>query len=101
MNKDFLKLAGRVVSANAADQSVLIESTESTNRLRVYADSKAFQRLNNSLLSVQFKGVKGKKLTGTFYIQGRVLMGCTFNPPSLLDIARAFGAVKYSPEHPK
>jgi hypothetical protein len=101
MSNDFLKLTGRVVSVNAADQSVLIESTEKSNRLRVYAGSKAFKRLNRSVQSAWFNGAKGKELTGTFYIQGRVLMGCTFNPPSLLDIARAFGAVKYSPEHPK
>jgi hypothetical protein len=73
MNREFLKLTGRVVRTNAADQSFLIESNQSHTRLWVYADNKAFQRLNNSLLSAQFKGTKGRELIGTFYIQGRVL----------------------------
>jgi hypothetical protein len=73
VNKDYLKLIGHIVRANAADQSFLIEIEQSHNRLWVYADNKAFQRLNNGLLSAQFKGVKGKELTGTFHIQGRVL----------------------------
>jgi hypothetical protein len=36
---------------------------------------------------------------GRFYIQGRVLLH--FDLPSRLDIAQAFGAVKYSPENKK
>lgn len=46
MKKKSLKLTGRVVSVNHADQSVLLESTEKSNRLRVYADNGRFKRLN-------------------------------------------------------
>jgi hypothetical protein len=46
MNKKFLHLIGHVISINAADQSVLLESTKKSNCLRVYADNKVFQSLN-------------------------------------------------------
>jgi hypothetical protein len=98
MNQESLKLTGRVVRANTADQSFLIEVKQSHSRLWVYADNKAFQKLNNLLLSAQFKGTKGKELTGTFCIQGRVLFH--FELPARLGRARAFSEVKYSPENP-
>ena len=102
MNKESLKLTGRVVSVNAADQSVLIESTESPNRLRVYTDNKAFKRLNHSLLSAQFNGAKGKELSGTFYIQGRVLLHfIKEGRTSLEDFCRAVNAWAGREDQPK
>jgi hypothetical protein len=99
MNKESLKLTGRVVGINAAEQSFLLESSEKSNRLRVYADDKTFKKLNHSFQSVWFNEAKGKELTGIFYIQGRVLLHFDLSP--WLDIMRAFGAVKYSPENRK
>jgi hypothetical protein len=75
MNKKFLKLTGRVVSVNAADQSVLIESTESPNRLRVYAVNKLFRQIDPLLTRAWFNGKKAREITGSFYIQGKVLIG--------------------------
>jgi hypothetical protein len=74
MNKKSLKLTGRVVSANATDQSVLLESTEKSNRLRVYADNEQFKKLTHIITESRFNGVNAKELTGTFYIQGKVLV---------------------------
>jgi hypothetical protein len=101
MKQESLKLAGRVVSVNAADQSVLIESTESPNRFRVYANNKLFKRIDHTLARSWFNGGKSREITGTFCIQGRVLLHFVLPFPSRLDIARAFGAVRYSPECPK
>jgi hypothetical protein len=81
MNKQSLKLTGRVVSVNTADQSVLIESTESPNRLRVYVDNELFKKLDHILTVSQFNGKKTKELTGTFYIQGRVLIDFALDKP--------------------
>jgi hypothetical protein len=75
MNKESLTLTGHVVSVNAADQSFLLESAESPNRLRVYANDKMFRKLNRSFQSAWFNETKGKEPTGIFYIQGRVLIG--------------------------
>jgi hypothetical protein len=74
MKEKSLKLTGRVVSVNAADQSILLESVESRSRLRVYADDGLFKKLNHILVSVQFNDEKNKDITRTFYIQGRVLI---------------------------
>ena len=74
MKKKSLKLTGRVVSINHADQSVLLESTEKSNRLRVYADNEQFKRLTHIITESRFNGVNAKELTGTFYIQGKVLV---------------------------
>jgi hypothetical protein len=74
MKEEYLKLAGRVVSVNAADQSVLIESTESPNRFRVYANNKLFKRIDHVLTISWFNGGKSREVTGTFYIQGKVLI---------------------------
>jgi hypothetical protein len=73
VKKESLKLTGRVVSVNAADQSIVLESTEKSNRLRVYADDKAFKKLNNAFQSAWFNGAKGGKLSVIFQIQVRVL----------------------------
>ncbi|MDR0584589.1 MAG: hypothetical protein LBG57_09620 [Treponema sp.] len=76
MKKESLKLTGRVVSVNTADQSVLLESTESPNRFRVYANNKLFKRIEHTLTISWFNGGKTRKITtGTFHIQGKVLMG--------------------------
>ena len=75
MNKETLTLIGRIVSVNAADQSVLFESTESPNRIRVYADNKVFKAIDHVLTRAWFNGGKTKKIIGTFYIQGKVLTG--------------------------
>jgi hypothetical protein len=99
MNQESLKLTGRVVSVNAAEQSFLIESIEKSNRLRVYADDKTFKKLNRTFQSAGFNGARGKEPAGIFHIQGRVLI--YFNLPSWLDVVRAFGALKYSPENRK
>jgi hypothetical protein len=96
VNKEFLKLTGRVVSVNAADQSFLIESEQSHSRLRVYADDALYKSFDRALGRLYFPGGKGGELTGTFYLQGRVLLH--FELLSRLDIARAFSAVKCSPE---
>ena len=56
MKKKSLKLTGRVVSVNHADQSVLLESTEKSNRLRVYADNGRFKRLNHIITESRFNG---------------------------------------------
>ena len=74
MKKKSLKLTGRVVSVNHADQSVLLESTEKSNRLRVYADNGRFKRLNHIITESRFNGLNAKETTGTFYIQGKVLL---------------------------
>jgi hypothetical protein len=74
MNNEFLKLTGRVAGVNAGDQSFVIESTKSSNRLRVYADNALFKKLDHVLTASQFHGGKAKEITGTFYIQGRVLV---------------------------
>jgi hypothetical protein len=99
MNKESLKLTGRVVNINAADQSFLIESMEKSNRLRVYADDKMFKKLNRSFQSTWFNGTKGREPAGIFHIQGRVLF--RFDLPSRLDVVRALGALKYSLENRK
>jgi hypothetical protein len=75
MSEESLKLTGRVTSVNAADQSVLIESTKSPNRFRVYADNKLFKKIDSTLTGSWFNGEKNKGITGTFCIQGRVLVG--------------------------
>ena len=75
MNKKSLKLTGRVVSVNHADQSVLLESTEKSNRLRVYTDNEQFKRLSHIITESRFNGVNAKETTGIFYIQGKVLIG--------------------------
>jgi nitrogen-specific signal transduction histidine kinase len=72
--KESLKLAGRIVSVNTADQSVLLESTDKSNRLRVYAVNEQFKRLTHIITESRFNGVNAKELTGTFYIQGKVLV---------------------------
>jgi hypothetical protein len=70
-----LKIVGRIVNTNTLDQSFCIESEQSKNRLRVYADDTLFKRLNNDLCKLRFAGKKDKEITsGTFYIQGRVLV---------------------------
>lgn len=75
MNKETLKVIGRIVSVNAADQSVLFESTESPNRIRAYAGNKVFKAIDHVLTGSWFNGGKTKKIIGTFYIQGKVLTG--------------------------
>jgi hypothetical protein len=74
MSKESLKLTGRVVNVNAADQSFLIKSTHGHARLRVYADNTLFKGLDHALAASQFYGGKAREMTGTFYIQGRVLV---------------------------
>jgi hypothetical protein len=87
MKEKSLKLNGRVVSINAADQSVLLESVESSNRLRVYTNNTLFRKLNYILTSSRFTGGKAKEITGTFYIQGKVLMGfSTSSKPAVVRI---------------
>jgi hypothetical protein len=74
MNNEFLNLTGWVVDVNAGDQSFVIGSTKSSNRLRVYADNALFRKLDHVLTVSQFHGGRAKEITGTFYIQGRVLV---------------------------
>jgi hypothetical protein len=66
----------------------------------VYAnDNEQFKRLTHIITESRFNGVNAKETTGTFYIQGKVLL--CFDMSFRLDIVRAFGAVKYSPENSK
>jgi hypothetical protein len=76
MNKDSLKLEGRVISVNAADQSFLIESKigHHKNRRYVFANDTIFRNLNRTIDASHFHSGKGMGMEGIFYIQGKVLM---------------------------
>jgi hypothetical protein len=85
-----LKLSGRVVNIDNDSQSVCIESGESKDRLRIYANNMVFGKLNRILHIAGFFGPeyeKGEKVTFEFYIQGRVLLHfeVTSRPLVILD----------------
>ena len=89
MKAGSLKLAGRIISINAADQSCLIESKASSQRLRVYANDGLFKKLRRILAFAQFNGEKSKEITLLFLIQGRVLTKFTPGRKTWEDIYQA------------
>jgi hypothetical protein len=76
MRKESLKLIGRVTAINVADQSFLVETKTGghKNCRYVYANDALFRKLSRTIETAQCHSGKGLGMTGTFYIQGKVLM---------------------------
>jgi hypothetical protein len=104
MRKESLKLIGRVTAINVADQSFLVETKTGghKNRRYVYANDALFRKLSRTIEAAQFHSGKGLGMTGTFFIQGKVLMD--FSPggiPTWDDIYQATKAFLSRQDHSK
>jgi hypothetical protein len=98
------QIAGRIIGITFAEQAIDIRPFDGlpakgifTEPVRFYANDALFRDLVQIAASAWSEFQVGAE--GHFYIQGRVLLH--FELPSRLDIAHAFGEVKYSPESPK
>jgi hypothetical protein len=97
------QIAGRIIGINFEEQAVDVRPYKGLPEgiigepIRFYANNALFRDLAQIAESAWTEAQLGAE--GRFYIQGRVLLH--FDLPSRLDMARAFGAVRYSPEHPK
>jgi hypothetical protein len=56
----------------------------------VYADNTLFKRLDNALCKLRFDGKRDKEITGTFYVQGRVLVDFLMENTDIHEWAKAF-----------
>jgi hypothetical protein len=97
------QIAGRITGIAFEEQAIDIRLFDRlptkgilTEPARFYANDSLFRDLVQIAASAWSKFPAGAE--GHFYIQGRVLLH--FELPSRLDMARAFGEVKYSPENP-
>jgi hypothetical protein len=97
------QITGRITGINFEEQAIDVRPYKgfpegiAGEPVRFYTNSALFGDLVQIAESAWSEARLGAE--GRFYIQGRVLLH--FDLPSRLDIARAFGAVKYSPENRK
>jgi hypothetical protein len=98
------QIAGRIIGINFEEQAIDIRPYKRPAEIgivgepiRLYARNALFKHLVKitKIVWSEYQQETG----GHFYIQGRALLH--FDSPSRLDIMKAFGEVKYSPEHPK
>jgi hypothetical protein len=87
MKKKTMKITGYVADFTADDQAFFIVSTQSDPPLWVYANNRVFRNLIYILTAADSNGVKETELTGTFYIQGRVLKKFEWAPASAIRVA--------------
>jgi hypothetical protein len=97
------QVTGRIIGINFEEQAIDVRPYKGLpdgiagEPIRFYTNNALFRDLVQIVESVWSEARLGAE--GRFHIQGRVLLH--FDLPSRLDIVRAFGTVKYSPEHPK